>query len=114
MLQSNGAGGVQLDTIIFYVGFSVLLSSIAAILTVYLAPQAAGSGVPELIGFLNGVEIQKYLMPIVIVVKAIGVTLAVAGTLIVGREGPLASIGAAIASFVLFSPLKYLEQFRYE
>ncbi len=53
-------------------------------------------------------------MPIVFIIKAIGVTLAVAGTLIVGREGPLAHIGAAVASFVLFMPLKYLEQFRYE
>jgi H+/Cl- antiporter ClcA len=65
--------------------------------------------VPELIGFLNGVDNQKYLMPIVFIVKALGVTLAVAGTLIVGREGPLAHIGAAVASFVLFMPLKYLD-----
>jgi chloride channel 7 len=78
-------------------------------LTVFFAPQAAGSGVPELIGFLNGVDNQKYLRPIVFIVKALGVTLAVAGTLIVGREGPLAHIGAAVASFVLFMPFKYLE-----
>jgi len=48
-------------------------------------------------------------MPIVFIVKALGVTLAVAGTLIVGREGPLAHIGAGVASFVLFMPFKYLE-----
>lgn len=115
LLQSNGPGGLQLTTIAFYVVFSMLLAGSAAILTVYLAPQAAGSGIPELIGFLNGVATnEKYFKPLVFIVKAIGVTLAVAGTLIVGREGPLAHIGAGVATFVLFMPLKYLEQFRYE
>lgn len=85
------------------------MASAAAMLTVYTAPQAAGSGVPELIGFLNGVDNSSYLTPRVFLVKAIGVTLAVAGTLIVGREGPLALIGAAIAISVLFSPFKFLE-----
>jgi len=33
-----------------------MLAGIAATLTIFLAPQAAGSGVPELIGFLNGVD----------------------------------------------------------
>jgi len=56
LLQSNGPGGIQLSTIGFYVAFSVTLASIAAILTAFFAPQAAGSGVPELIGFLNGVD----------------------------------------------------------
>ena len=64
---------------------------------------------PELIGFLNGVDSHDYFKPIVFLVKALGVTLAVAGTLIVGREGPLAHIGAGIASLILFMPFKYLE-----
>lgn len=86
----------------------------AAILTVYLAPQAAGSGVPELIGFLNGVDNKKYFTTTVFLVKALCVTLAVAGTLIVGREGPLAHIGAGVATMILYLPFSYLEQFRCE
>jgi len=38
LLQSNGPGGIQLTTIAFYVAFSATLASIAATLTVYIAP----------------------------------------------------------------------------
>jgi H+/Cl- antiporter ClcA len=47
----------------FFLIFSVVLASSAAMLTVYIAPKAQGSGIPELIGNLNGVDISSYLTP---------------------------------------------------
>ena len=75
-------------------------------LTVYVAPKATGSGIPEMIGCLNGVNVAAYLTPTVLFVKAIGVVLAIAGTLVVGKEGPLAHIGAATAILVMFAPIQ--------
>lgn len=84
---------------------SIVLASSAAMLTVYVAPKAMGSGIPELIGCLNGVNVASYLTPTVLFVKAFGVVLAIVGTLVVGKEGPLATIGAAVAVLVLFAPI---------
>ncbi len=91
--------------ILFFIIFSIVLASLAAMLTVYIAPKASGSGIPELIGCLNGIRISEYLTPTVLLVKAVAVVLAIAGTLVVGKEGPLAHIGAAAAIIILFAPI---------
>ena len=92
--------------------FSVILSSCAGVLTVYVAPGAAGSGLPELIGTLNGVRYPDVLSSRVLIIKTIGVILAVSGTLCVGKEGPLAHIGAIIAVLCLQLPFEKLRQFQ--
>lgn len=98
-----------LSAMSFFILISVVLASSAAMLTVYIAPKAAGSGVPELIGCLNGVDITQYLTLEILSVKALGVVLAVAGSLVVGKEGPLAHIGAAVAIVVMFAPITWLK-----
>lgn len=39
----------------FYLCFSLICAGIAGALTIYVAPKATGSGIPELMGILNGV-----------------------------------------------------------
>ena len=95
----------SVSAILFFIIFSIVLASLASMLTVYIAPKASGSGIPELIGCLNGVRISEYLTPTVLLVKAVAVVLAIAGTLVVGKEGPLAHIGAAAAIIILFAPI---------
>lgn len=95
----------SVSAILFFITISIVLASIAAMLTVYIAPKAAGSGIPELIGCLNGVKISEYLTPTVLLVKAVAVVFAIAGTLVVGKEGPLAHIGASAAIIILFAPI---------
>jgi chloride channel 7 len=90
----------------FFLVFSMVLATAAAMMTVFIAPKAAGSGMPELIGCMNGIDISSYLTPQVLIVKTIAVVMAIAGTLVLGREGPLAHIGAAVAIMVLFAPQK--------
>ena len=103
--------GEIMSNFVFFLMFSVVLATSAAMLTVYVGPKAAGSGIPEMIGCLNGLRVEEYLTPTVLVVKAVGVILAIAGTLVVGKEGPLAHIGAIIAIIVMFSPIR-IEEFR--
>ena len=80
-------------------------------LTVYIAPGASGSGIPELMGVLNGVKYPNIFTKKVLVVKVIGVILAVSGTLCVGKEGPLAHIGAIVAILCLEAPFGFMAQF---
>mmetsp|Transcript_54653 Transcript_54653/g.75068 ORF Transcript_54653/g.75068 Transcript_54653/m.75068 type:complete len:149 (-) Transcript_54653:116-562(-) len=81
-------------------------------MTIYLAPAANGSGVAELIGMLNGICYPGMIDPTTCFVKALGVVLAVAGGLCIGTEGPLAHIGACLATMVLYLPIKAFEEFQ--
>ena len=91
--------------------YSFILSSLSAVLTVYVAPGASGSGIPEIMGVLNGVKYPKIFTKRVLVVKVVGVILAVSGTLCIGKEGPLAHIGAIVAILCLEAPLGFMNQF---
>ncbi|CAI5466319.1 unnamed protein product [Closterium sp. Yama58-4] len=70
------------------------LVGLAAVLTVNVAPLANGSGVPEIKGFLNGNSIPGFFELRTTVVKFLGLVLVVAAGMPVGREGPMAHIGA--------------------
>ena len=78
-------------------------------MTTYYGPAATGSGVAEVIGYLNGVNYPGFLQFRTLLTKVIGVTFAVAGKLCVGKEGPLAHIGAVIGPSVLYIPFLGLE-----
>ncbi|RWS02939.1 H(+)/Cl(-) exchange transporter 7-like protein [Dinothrombium tinctorium] len=72
-----------------------LLSS--AIVTL-VAPAAAGSGIPAIKCYLNGVKIPKVVRIQTFFVKVVSVVLSVVGGLAVGKEGPMIHSGAAIAA----------------
>ena len=73
-------------------------------MTSYYGPAAAGSGVAELIGYLNGANFKDFLGINTFITKVIGVSLAVNAKLCVGKEGPLAHIGANLGAMVLYIP----------
>lgn len=73
-------------------------------LTTYYGPAAAGSGIAELIGYLNGINMPDFLSIPTLITKIIGVTCAVCAKLCVGKEGPLAHIGANVGALVLYLP----------
>ena len=74
------------------------LCVVTAALTTRLVPCTAGSGIPSLISYLyNGIKIDRDLLSSqMVMIKMIGVELAIVGGLAVGREGPAIHIGAAI------------------
>jgi len=78
----------------------------ATLLTVYVGPGANGSGVAEIMGILNGVNYKGVISMRTGFVKIVGVVLAVVGSLCVGKEGPLAHIGAVTAMVVIYLPFK--------
>ena len=110
-MQLNHTEGAIYTAFGFYVIYSIMLSSLAAVLTVYIAPGAAGSGIPELMGVLNGVKYPNIFTKRVLLIKVIGVILAVSGTLCIGKEGPLAHIGAIVAILCLEAPFGFMAQF---
>lgn len=81
-------------------------------MTVFYGPGANGSGVAELIAHMNGVNYPGVFSFEAFVTKVFGVVLAVAGGLCVGKEGPLAHIGAILGVFAAYLPIKGFERFR--
>lgn len=85
---------------IILAGSNILLVLFSAVLCACVAPAAAGSGIPEVKAYLNGVDAPNILSPRTLVVKVLGSVGTVAGGLIVGKEGPLVHIGSCIASLL--------------
>jgi H+/Cl- antiporter ClcA len=74
------------------------LALVAAGLTVYCAPEAAGSGIPEVMGYLNGVHVPRILRLRTLIVKVTSSILMVCSGLALGVLGPLVHCGAIIGS----------------
>ena len=81
-------------------------------MTIWWGPGANGSGIAELIGYLNGINYPDVIGFETYVTKTFGVVLAVVGGLCVGKEGPLAHIGANVGAVVAYLPLPRFEWFR--
>lgn len=71
---------------------------IGAILVTYIEPIAAGSGIPQVKCYLNGVKIPRVVRIKTLTVKIIGVIATVVGGLAGGKEGPMIHSGAVIAA----------------
>ncbi|KAG0584002.1 hypothetical protein KC19_3G178600 [Ceratodon purpureus] len=85
---------------VVYAGFNVTLVTVASLLCVYIGPSAAGSGIPEVKAYLNGVDTPNIFSIKTLFVKILGSIGSVAGGLIVGKEGPLVHVGSCIASIL--------------
>lgn len=92
--------------------FSLLYALIAALMTVYVAPVAMGSGVAECMGMLNGVMYHDYVGIRTLIVKFLGVSFAVAAGLCGGKEGPLVHIGYIVGNLVVYLPFNFEIYFR--
>lgn len=69
-----------------------------SLLVTYIAPVAAGSGIPVVKCYLNGVRIPEVVRFKTYAVKLLGVVSSVVGGLAVGKEGPFIHCGAAIGA----------------
>ena len=67
-------------------------------MTTYYGPGAAGSGVAEMIGYLNGVNYPGFIGINTLITKIFGVVFAVSSRLCIGKEGPLCHIGSIIGA----------------
>ena len=106
-LDSSGVGSAWMVFLII----SMLFGGTAAIMTVYVGPGAMGSGIAELMGFFNGIEIPKLIGLRTLATKILGTSLGVSASLAIGKEGPLAHIGACVGIAVLYLPLDFMKYF---
>lgn len=79
--------------------YNLFYASIAAFF-VYLEPLAAGSGIPEVKCFLNGIALPGVVEMKTLVCKVIGVAFAVSASFPLGKEGPMIHAGAIVAAVV--------------
>ncbi|XP_053706204.1 H(+)/Cl(-) exchange transporter 6 isoform X1 [Synchiropus splendidus] len=92
--------------------FNLTFIFIASVL-VLIEPVAAGSGIPEIKSYLNGVKIPGIVRLRTFLCKALGVIFSVAGGLFVGKEGPMihsgAIVGAGLPQFqsITFKRIKF-------
>ncbi|KAG2389599.1 hypothetical protein C9374_014159 [Naegleria lovaniensis] len=82
----------------------------AALLTVFIAPTAEGSGIPPLKAILNGAGLKDPISFRTLVVKCIALPAVLGSGMFVGKVGPTIHIGACIANNFLnipiFKPIK--------
>ncbi|KAL7579505.1 hypothetical protein ACA910_007882 [Epithemia clementina (nom. ined.)] len=93
--QDNNNG---LYTFLAYAGFNLALALLSSMLCLFVAPNAVGSGIPEVKAFLNGVRVQRFSSFRLFLVKIVGTILSVSTDLAIGPEGPLVQIGAIIGA----------------
>ncbi|KAL6757315.1 chloride channel, partial [Haematococcus lacustris] len=80
--------------------FAVAYGLVAGAMGSFLSPQAAGSGIPDIQAYLNGIKIPNLLTIRTLVAKSVGVCFAIASGLVAGKEGPFIHIGAIIGGGV--------------
>ncbi|GMG99852.1 hypothetical protein Nepgr_001692 [Nepenthes gracilis] len=83
-----------------YAGCNIGLGTIAGALCAFIAPAAAGSGIPEVKAYLNGVDAPSILAPSTLFVKIFGSIVGVSAGFVVGKEGPMVHTGACIANLL--------------
>nr|XP_046273212.1 chloride channel protein 1-like isoform X3 [Scatophagus argus] len=84
-----------------WVSYPLMFILFSSLFCHLVAPQAIGSGIPELKTILRGVVLKEYLTLKAFIAKVIGLTLALGSGMPVGKEGPfvhIASICAAVLS----------------
>ncbi|XP_028267048.1 H(+)/Cl(-) exchange transporter 7 isoform X2 [Parambassis ranga] len=92
-------GGLSISLILWAVLNSAIVM-MGAIIVAFFEPIAAGSGIPQIKCFLNGVKIPRVVRLKTLVVKVCGVICSVVGGLAVGKEGPMIHSGAVVAAGV--------------
>ena len=95
----------SIKALAFYGIFALVFVLIACLLTIYVGPGANGSGVAEIMGMLNGINYPNLIGFKTLFVKIFGTFFAVAGGLCIGKEGPLAHIGANVGAIATQIPL---------
>ncbi|XP_074570041.1 putative chloride channel-like protein CLC-g [Curcuma longa] len=83
-----------------FAGSNFLLVIFASAITAFISPAAAGSGIPEVKAYLNGVDAPQIFSLKTLCVKVAGSIAAVSSSLYVGKAGPMVHTSACIASIL--------------
>ncbi|EME84703.1 uncharacterized protein MYCFIDRAFT_135140 [Pseudocercospora fijiensis CIRAD86] len=91
-------GGSYIIEYIMFVLFSVLFASMASLLVNRYSVYAKQSGIPEIKTLLGGFVIRRFLGGWTLVVKTLGLCVAVASGMWLGKEGPLVHVACCCAN----------------
>ncbi|KAM4695391.1 chloride channel protein 2 isoform 2-T2 [Discoglossus pictus] len=96
-------GGLDSNVFLQYlawVTYPVVLITFSAGFTQIMAPQAVGSGIPEMKTILRGVVLKEYLTLKTFIAKVIGLTCALGSGMPLGKEGPFVHIASMCATLL--------------
>ncbi|KAJ6090464.1 hypothetical protein N7486_009279 [Penicillium sp. IBT 16267x] len=100
-LGSSSVGGKYTIEYIFFIVFSVVFASTACVLVRKFAIYARHSGIPEIKTILGGTVIRHFMGPWTLTIKSLGLCLAVASGLWLGKEGPLVHVACCCANIIM-------------
>ncbi|KAI3392198.1 hypothetical protein diail_6059 [Diaporthe ilicicola] len=104
-LHISSAGGKWIIEYFFFISFSVLFALCASILVQEYSVYARHSGIPEIKTVLGGFVIRRFLGTWTLVTKSLGLCLAVASGMWLGKEGPLVHVACCCSNlFIKLSP----------
>ncbi|XP_059815329.1 chloride channel protein-like, partial [Hypanus sabinus] len=83
-----------------WVGFPLVLIVFSTLLCMFVSPQAAGSGIPELKTIIRGAVLHEYLTFRTFIAKTVGLTAVLSTGLPVGKEGPFVHIASICAALI--------------
>jgi chloride channel 2 len=91
--------------------WSLIFSALAILPIILISSNASGSGIPEMKCILSGIELNRYLNFRTLVSKCLGLIMAYASGLAIGKEGPFVHIASILCSLQTKLPFfKYIRQ----
>ncbi|KAG6266503.1 hypothetical protein E4U47_005748 [Claviceps purpurea] len=100
-LGVRAAAGKWTIEYLFYLIFSISLAYGAALLVQEYALYAKHSGIPEIKTILGGFVMRRFLGTWTLIAKSIGLVLAVASGMWLGKEGPLVHVACCCANLFI-------------
>lgn len=91
--------------ILHYVAFCMAFALLSLVITQWICPSAAGSGLPEMKAILSGTIKPVLLSPQLILAKLGGLLAAFTAGLSIGKEGPFVHVAAAVADNIMRLPM---------
>ncbi|XP_042197047.1 H(+)/Cl(-) exchange transporter 7 isoform X2 [Callorhinchus milii] len=95
--KSTEGGGLSIS-LVLWAALNAAFVMFGSFMVAFIEPAAAGSGIPQIKCYLNGVKVPHVVRLKTLAVKVFGVLFSVVGGLAVGKEGPMIHSGAVIAA----------------